>query len=74
MSPDAVVAEPDRGFLRRMTLATAWGEGLDGFDLGVLSVVLPLISTSLGMSPVWAGLIGASSLIGIFFGSRSWAI
>jgi MFS family permease len=69
MSPDAVVAEPDRGFLQRMTLATAWGEGLDGFDLGVLSVVLPLISTSLGMSPVWAGLIGASSLIGIFFGS-----
>lgn len=59
----------DRGFLRRLTLATAWGEGLDGFDLGVLSVVLVPLSRELGISPVWAGLIGASSLIGIFFGA-----
>lgn len=59
----------DKGFLRRLTLATAWGEGLDGFDLGVLSVVLVPLSKELGISPVWAGLIAASSLIGIFFGS-----
>jgi putative MFS transporter len=59
----------DKGFLRRLTLATAWGEGLDGFDLGVLSVVLVPLATELGISPVWAGLIGASSLIGIFFGA-----
>jgi MFS transporter, putative metabolite transport protein len=59
----------ERGVLRRMTLATAWGEGLDGYDLGVLSVVLPLISIELGLSPLWAGLIGASALLGIFFGS-----
>lgn len=66
---ETTTSEPGRGFLRRMTLATAWGEGLDGYDLGVLSVVLPLISTGLGVSPLWAGLIGASSLIGIFVGS-----
>jgi putative MFS transporter len=59
----------DKGFLRRLTLATAWGEGLDGFDLGVLSVALVPLSKELGISPVWAGLIGASSLIGIFFGA-----
>jgi putative MFS transporter len=59
----------DRGFLRRLTLATAWGEGLDGFDLGVLSVVLVPLSKDLGISPLWAGLIGASSLIGIFIGA-----
>lgn len=59
----------DSGFLRRVTLATAWGHGLDGYDLGVLSVVLPIITIRLGVSPVWAGLIAASSLIGIFFGS-----
>ena len=47
----------------------AWGEGLDGFDLGVLSVVLVPLSKELGISPVWAGLIGASSLIGIFLGA-----
>jgi putative MFS transporter len=52
-----------------MTLATAGGEGLDGYDLGVLSVVLPLMTTGLGISPVWTGLIGASTLIGIFLGS-----
>lgn len=55
MTPgDEPTAPQDGRTLRRMTLATAWGEGLDGFDLGVLSVVLPLISTELGMSPVWA--------------------
>ncbi|GAA4265849.1 MFS transporter [Frondihabitans peucedani] len=59
----------DRGFLRRLTFACAWGEGLDGFDLGLLSVVLPLITTALHMTPVEAGLIGASSLIGIFVGA-----
>ena len=59
----------DKGFLRRLTLATAWGEGLDGFDLGALSVVLAPLSKELGISPVLAGLIGASSLIGIFLGA-----
>jgi MFS transporter, putative metabolite transport protein len=59
----------DKGFLRRLTLATAWGEGLDGFDLGVLSVVLVPLSKELGISLIWAGLIGASSLVGIFFGA-----
>lgn len=58
-----------RRFLGRLTLATGWGHGLDGYDLGVLSVVLPLLIVDLGASPVWAGLIGASSLIGIFFGA-----
>jgi putative MFS transporter len=37
----------DRRFLRRLTLATAWGEGLDGFDLGLLSVVLVPLSKAL---------------------------
>jgi putative MFS transporter len=55
--------------MARLTLATALGEGLDGYDLGIISVVLPLIAADLGVSPVWAGLIGASSLIGIFIGA-----
>lgn len=55
--------------LRRMTAATAIGEGLDGFDLGIIAVVLPLITTELGLTPLWAGLIAASTLVGIFFGS-----
>jgi MFS transporter, putative metabolite transport protein len=59
----------DKRFLRRLTLATACGEGLDGFDLGLISVVLVPLLKAFGISPGWAGLIGASSLIGIFFGA-----
>ena len=58
----------NRAFLRRITLATAWGEGLDGYDLGIISVVLVLISKDLDITPGVLGLIGASSLIGIFLG------
>ena len=66
---NATTSEPRPGFLRRMTLACAWGEGVDGYDLGVVSVTLPFIAASLHTTPVQTGLIGASSLIGIFFGS-----
>jgi putative MFS transporter len=52
-----------------MTLACAWGEGVDGYDLGVVSVTLPFIAVALGTTPVETGLIGASSLIGIFVGA-----
>jgi putative MFS transporter len=53
MQPDVVPRE--RGLLRRMIVTTAWGEGLDGYDLSVLSVVLPLITVGLGVSPIWPG-------------------
>jgi putative MFS transporter len=56
-------------FLRRATVATAWGEGLDGFDLGIISVVIAAVSIDLHLSAGVIGLIGASSLIGIFIGS-----
>ena len=52
-----------------MTLTCAWGEGVDGFDLGILAVVLPSIKTELNTTSVELGLIGASSLIGLFFGA-----
>lgn len=63
------MATERQGFLRRATAATAFGEGLDGYDLGTISVVLPLITSAFGMSSVEEGLIGASSLAGIFFGA-----
>jgi MFS transporter, putative metabolite transport protein len=59
----------NRRFLRRITLATAWGEGLDGYDLGAISVVVALITQQLHISSGWVGLIGASSLLGIFIGA-----
>lgn len=70
MTTSSTTEAPGRaGFLRRMTFACAWGEGLDGFDLGLISVVLPSLTIALGLDPVLAGLIGASSLIGIFVGA-----
>ena len=59
----------NKGFLRRVTAATALGEGLDGYDLGIISVVLPAIAHELDLGVVMLGLIGASTLIGIFIGS-----
>lgn len=65
----STASQPNRGFLRRITLATAWGEGLDGYDLGAVSVVVVLITKQLHITPGWVGLIGASSLLGIFAGA-----
>jgi MFS transporter, putative metabolite transport protein len=65
--PEEVKAQ--KGFLLRVTAATALGEGLDGYDLGIISVVLPAIAHELQLGVVMLGLIGASTLIGIFFGS-----
>lgn len=61
-------SEGDR-LLRRMTLASAFGQGLDGFDLGIISVIVTTMSHDLHIGPGMMGLIGASSLIGILFGS-----
>src|ERR1700712_5924882 len=69
-SGGADVEEPaDKGFLARITTATAFGEGLDGYDLGGISVVLPFIVADLALSSVQEGLIAASTLAGIFFGA-----
>ena len=63
------LTKTQRRFLMRVNLTCAWGEGVDGFDLGILAVVLPSLMKELNTSPVEAGLIGASSLIGLFFGA-----
>ncbi|POX42954.1 MFS transporter [Streptomyces sp. Ru73] len=41
---------------------------IDGFILGGIGVVMPAISDDLHLSATWEGLIGASTLIGIFLG------
>jgi len=62
-------SHPDKGFLARITTATAFGQGLDGYDLGIISVVLPVITTEFGLSAVEVGLVAAATLAGIFFGA-----
>ncbi|MGI9155201.1 MAG: MFS transporter [Marmoricola sp.] len=61
-------SDSNKGFLFRVTTATAIGEGLDGYDLGAISVVLPTIIKEFDLSAVESGLIGASTLAGIFVG------
>src|SRR5438045_8759024 len=65
--PEQVKAQ--KGFLLRVTAAAALGEGPDGYDLGIISVVLPAIAHELNLGIAMLGLIGASTLIGIFIGS-----
>jgi hypothetical protein len=46
--------------LGRLTAVTIVGQGLDGYDLGTISVVLPIIILQDHVSAATAGLIGAS--------------
>jgi len=41
---------------------------IDGFILGGIGAVMPAVTDELQLSAAWQGLIGASALIGIFFG------
>lgn len=57
-----------RRFLYRLSAIIAGGMFIDGFILGGIGLVMPALTADLGLSAVWQGLIGASALIGIFFG------
>lgn len=57
-----------RRFETRVAVCASGGKFCDGWILAVIGVALPLASTGLDMSPTWEGLIGAASLIGLFFG------
>jgi putative MFS transporter len=50
--------------------ATTFGANFsDGYALGVIGAVLPVLTTSMHLNGVWQGLLGSSALIGLFFGS-----
>lgn len=55
-------------FQFRVAVCASGGKFVDGWILAVIGIALPLASMQMGMSPLWEGLIGASSLIGIFVG------
>lgn len=55
-------------FQLRVAACASGGKFVDGWILAVIGIALPLASFQMGMSPLWEGLIGASSLIGIFVG------
>jgi putative MFS transporter len=56
------------GFHQRLTLYSAGGPFLDGYILSIIGIALVQVTPQLHVSPVWAGLIGASALMGVFVG------
>ncbi len=58
-----------RGFHNRLTLLSAAGMFLDGFDLTVIAVALPLLVKQWQISAGLTGLVGASAVIGMLVGS-----
>ncbi|RAG82625.1 MFS transporter [Streptacidiphilus pinicola] len=61
--------EPLTRFHLRVTATTFGANFSDGYALGVIGAVLPVLSTSMHLNGVWQGLLGSSALIGLFFGS-----
>lgn len=55
-------------FLYKLSGVIAGGMFIDGFILGSIGLVMPALTNDLSLSATWQGLIGASALIGIFFG------
>ena len=58
-----------RRFLTRLTAVLIGGMFLDGYILGIIGTVIGTITTELSFTPLWEGLIVASSLLGILVGS-----
>ncbi|MPW23380.1 MFS transporter [Paraburkholderia sp. CNPSo 3157] len=59
---------PTSRFHKRIALVAAGGPFCDGYLLGIIVVALPFIAKDLALSALQIGLIGASSLIGMFVG------
>lgn len=58
-----------RPFLRRLTILSAAGMFLDGFDLTVIAVALPLLVKHWHIGVGLTGLVAASAVIGMLVGS-----
>ncbi len=61
--------EPLTGFHLRVTATTFGANFSDGYALGTIGAVLPVLNDSMRLSGLWQGMLGASALIGLFFGS-----
>lgn len=72
MSEDALHGvEPERigRVERRVWLLSAMGIFLDGFDLFILGVAMPLIAVDFGVGAYGQGLLGAAAVIGAIVGA-----
>ncbi|MEW2498719.1 MFS transporter [Streptomyces nodosus] len=67
-SPQATAARQRARLHLRLKAATQIGQGLDGYVIGGIGVAMNALTADLGLSTLEQGLVGASPLIGIFFG------
>ncbi|QUH01892.1 MFS transporter [Saccharopolyspora erythraea] len=56
-------------FHLRVTIAGTGGQFSDGFILGIIGIVIAAATNTLGLTPLWVGLLGAATLAGLFFGA-----
>jgi putative MFS transporter len=70
MNPIEVMDRPaKRGFHTRLLIACCGGPFLDGYVMSIIGVALLGVAEQLNPTTTESGLIGAASLIGIFFGA-----
>ncbi|NHO32640.1 MFS transporter [Acetobacter fallax] len=67
-TPDEI---PPSAFHLRLALIAGGGPFCDGYILGLIGIVLPLLVHDFHLSADATGLIGASSLLGVFVGGLS---
>lgn len=60
---------PLRWFHLRVAVASVGGVFSDGFGLGIIGISLGYASAQLALNPIWMGLLGGASLLGLFAGS-----
>ncbi len=56
-------------FHLRATVASFGGSFSDGFGLGIIGLALGLATPTLGLTPLWLGLLGGAALAGLFLGA-----
>ncbi|GLO55106.1 MFS transporter [Pseudomonas putida] len=66
---DVIENSPVSKFHRKLLLACCGGPFLDGYILSLIGIALVGFSQDISATPVETGLIGAASLLGIFFGA-----
>jgi putative MFS transporter len=60
---------PLRLFHLRVGVASSGGVFSDGYGLGIIGISLTRAAPQLGLSPIWMGLLGGASLLGLFAGA-----